>query len=178
MKRTPAALEAENTPPSCLSGYVTELRALMPGQLKLSVEFALSCSGCGARSFRLLGHPVVVPNPSPYFGLKPGEILFRPPHRTECASCGRMDDLFDIRTQGYDGVLNGGGSYESGTDGEAAMPGRFELVVTFYYNIELDELQPYAQEGGVNPSDLFDWISIVGTALDDGEKVELSYECA
>lgn len=33
-------------------------------------------------------------------------------------------------------------------------------------------------EARVEVSDLFDWISIIGTAADNAENVELSYECA
>lgn len=43
------------------------------------------------------------------------------------------------RTQGYDGVLNGGGTYESGTEGKAFMPGLFHIVVSLAYNAELAE---------------------------------------
>jgi hypothetical protein len=86
--------------------------------------------------------------------------------------------LFDVRTQGYDGVLNGGGAYESGTEGKAFIPGRFHVVVGFIYNIDLTELEQLASEARVSAPDLFDWISIVGTATDGSANVELGYECA
>ena len=86
--------------------------------------------------------------------------------------------MFDVRTQGYDGVLNGGGAYESGTEGKAFVPGRFHVVVAFTYNTELEELRGLAREARVGVSDLFDWISIVGTASDSVPNIELSYECA
>jgi hypothetical protein len=86
--------------------------------------------------------------------------------------------LFDVRTQGYDGVLNGGGAYESGTEGKAFIPGHFHVIVAFTYNTELEELRELAREARVPVSDLFDWISIVGMATDSAPNIELSYECA
>jgi hypothetical protein len=86
--------------------------------------------------------------------------------------------LFDGRTQGYDGVLCGGCILESGEQGEEALPNRFTVLVSFFYNIDLDELMELAGEASVRPSDLFDWIVIRGSPVGSGDIVELSYECA
>lgn len=178
MQRTPAAVEAVRKPPSCLSGFTSVAFPVQDDGLDLAVDFALTCTPCGANGFQILAFPKVVPDPSPYSAIEPGQTLFRPPHRLKCTSCGHVHDLFDIRTQGYDGILNGGGSYESGTDGESPIPGSFSVVVSVCYNVELDELSELAEEAGVNPSDLFDWLTISGTSFSGGENVELSYECA
>ncbi len=86
--------------------------------------------------------------------------------------------LFDARTQGYDGVLNGGCAYESG-DGEGRLAaGEFKFVVAFRHNIEPSELEELAAEAKVQPSDLFDWISIRGTPVGEGSTLEIEYECA
>ena len=65
-----------------------------------------------------------------------------------------------------------------GIEGKAFIPGRFHVLVEFIYNIELTELEQLASEEKVAAPDLFDWISIVGTAVGGGVNVELGYECA
>lgn len=177
MERTPAAIEATKTPPSCLSSFSLNTLPLKSGDLGLGVEFALACKNCSTSTFRIFGFPIVAPTPSPYYGVEAGETFFRPPHKMECVSCGAEGALFDVRVQGYDGVLNGGGSYESGINDEQAVPGQFSVVVTVSYNIELDELRELAEEASVNPSDLFDWITITGVSTRVGT-IEFSYECA
>jgi len=177
MQRTPAAEQAAKTPPSCLADFNCAALPLEDDGLDLAVDFALTCKACGADTFEILAFPKVAPDPSPYFAIEPGQTLFQPPHRLKCTSCGDERALFDVRTQGYDGVLNGGGAYESGTTGEAPIPGVFNVVVTACYNIELNELIELAHDAKVNASDLFDWLTIVGTST-GGEQIELSYECA
>jgi hypothetical protein len=143
-----------------------------------AIDFKLRCQECTGDIFQISAFPLVAPDPSPYSGVQPGQTLYRPPHTLKCVSCNVERPLFDVRTQGYDGVLNGGGAYESGTEDKAFMPGRFHVVVDFIYNIDLTELEELASEAKVGASDLFDGISIVGTATDGGQNVELSYECA
>ena len=74
--------------------------------------------------------------------------------------------------------MNGGCTYESGTEGESPIPGTFNVVVQVCYNSELNELSELAEEAKVNISDLFDWLTIFGTYTSNGEHIELSYECA
>ena len=176
--RAPAAAEAERTPPSCLSGFGNTPIPLAPGGLDIAIDFKLRCQNCPSDIFQSSAFPLVAPDPSPYFEVQPGQTLYRPPHFLTCTSCGTERPLFDVRTQGYDGVLNGGGAYESGTEGKAFISRHFHVVVGFIYNIELGELRDLASEARVAVSDLFDGISIVGTATDGAENVELSYECA
>lgn len=176
--RAPSAAEAERTLPRALSNFRSITIPLAPGALDIVVDFKLSCLTCSAEIFQISAFPLVVPDPSPYAQVRPGETLYRPPHTLKCVSCGAEHPLFDVRTQGYDGVLNGGGTYESGTDGKEFMPGRFHVVVAFTYNTELEELRELAEEARVRASDLFDWIAINGTATDGVPNIELSYECA
>jgi hypothetical protein len=167
------------SPPSCIEGFALTLLPFKEGGLELSAEFALSCRKCGANVFRVTGFPLVAPDPSPYYLVRPGEILFRPPHRLICV-CGATVPLFDARTQGYDGILNGGCAYESGKDGdrEGEAAGRYTVEVSFLYNIELAELTELAAEAHVKPSDLFDGFSAACKPIDRGEALHLDYECA
>ena len=166
------------TPPSCLAGFRCVVRPSPEAGAASTIDFALACARCSSDSFRLFGFPLEAPDPSPYYGVQPGQRFFRPPHRLDCTRCGYGALLFDVRTQGYDGVLNGGGPYESGTSDENAVPGEFRIVVGVTYNIALDELAELADEAGVGTADLFDWIKIVGISPHDGKEVRFSYECA
>jgi hypothetical protein len=178
MKHRIEAAEALINPPSCVSGF--DVTALPPTRRNdLTAAFSLACKSCKRDVFHILAHPVLVPDPSPYYAMAPGETFHRPPHRLRCASCHAETALFDGRTQGYDGVLNDGFAVDSGSEGEAAIPGQFKVSVAFYYNIERDELLELSTEANVIPSDLFDAISIVGDpAADGGIKIALDYECA
>lgn len=176
--RAPVAAEAERTPPSCLSEFGHTAIALEPGDLDIAIDFRLRCQTCPSEIFEISSFPLTAPDPSPYFEVEPGQTLHRPPHTLKCISCGTERALFDIRTQGYDGVLNGGGAYESGSDGKAFIPGHFRIVVGFIYNTELDELSEFASGAKVAVSDLFDLISIRGIAVGSAQSIELSYECA
>lgn len=178
MDRAPSAAEAEKTPPHVVANFRSIALPMVPGALDVVVDFQLACLACSAETFHISAFPVVAPNPSPYFDVQPGETLYRPPHNLKCVLCGAEASLFDVRTQGYDGVLNGGGTYESGTEGKAFMPGLFHIVVSLAYNAELAELRELADEASVRASDLFDWIAIHGKATDGGQNIELSYECA
>lgn len=86
--------------------------------------------------------------------------------------------MFDARTQGYDGVLNGGCTYESGETGEEPREGEFAIRIEFIFNIETDELNKISAEESVNPADLFDALDIVATPVGEGAEFSLSYECA
>jgi hypothetical protein len=176
--RTPAAAEAERHPPSCLAGFRHRPAPLVEGALTSAIEFKLGCRQCPGVLFRISAFPIVAADPSPFYGVAPGETFNRPPHTLKCVACGREHALFDVRTQGYDGVLNGGAPYQSGTEGKAFLPGTFHVAVVLIYNNDLEELEPLAREAKVAPSDLFDWISIVGTATQGGKDVEFGYECA
>lgn len=178
MQRTPAAAEAVSRPPSCLAEFNCRPLPLQENDLALAVDFALACKSCGGGAFEISAFPLKVLDPSPYFGVEPGETIQRPPHGLKCVSCGSHKSVFDVRTQGYDGVLNGGGAYESGADGQAFIGGAFSVVAVVCYNIELDRLFELAGEAKVLPSDLFDVFSLVGTSVSGGDVLELSYECA
>jgi hypothetical protein len=147
-----------------------------------AVTFDVTCGKCRSDQFQILGYPKIVPNPSPYFSLSPGEVFFRPPHRLRCVACRAESPLFDARTQGYDAVLNAACSYESGgdesTDQESAAPDQFRVSVIVFYNVELSELSELADKAKVKASDLFDWIMIKGSRVADDQIFELSYECA
>ena len=123
---------------------------------------------------------MVAPDPSPYYAIPPGQTLERPPHRLRCAGCGSTDVIFDARTDGYDGRLNGGAAYESGETGEAFTQATYEVIAMPTYNISLEELTELAPMAGpaANPADLFDWFNLVGKPDGDAPPFEWSYECA
>jgi hypothetical protein len=174
---TEAAARAAASHPVCLSGF--ELSVLPPTEAAAYfVEYQLSCKSCGGEVFRISAHPKIAPDPSPYYLIPPGATFQRPPHSLECTRCSARSIVFDARKHGYDGVLNGGCTYESGDDGEAFVPGEFKVVVTLTYNAELPELQELAAEAKVQSADLFDWFAIKGVRLDGGEPFKIDYECA
>lgn len=175
LEHTPEAAEAICRPPSCIATFsISSLPATRP---TLVAAFALSCAACGRSAFEILAYPRRVGS-SDYLDMKPGDVFYRPPHRLRCVSCRKATRLFDARKQGYDGVLNGGCSCESGLMREAPIPGAFRVVASFFYNIELGELRELAAEANVMPSDLFDAFAIVGTPIDGGPDLVLDYECA
>lgn len=179
---TEAAGQAIQKPPACLKAFkVTPLDHQPEDRPSEWAGFALQCGQCGERHFQVLGFPLRAPDPSPYYGIKPGEVFFRPPHRLRCVSCGHTADLFDPRKDGYDGVLGHGSSYETGEEDESpatSANARFLISVTFGYSIELDELLEIAEENGISPSDLFDSLGIQGASVDGGPDLSLDYECA
>ena len=143
------------------------------------MTFAVGCKSCGGDDFRLGSYVEVVPDPSPYPQKAPGQKMLRPPHRLKCEGCGAVGTIFDARTDGYDGILNGGGPYPSGTGDERFTDVVCKIVVGATYNIELEELQDLAAsaEPPVKATDLFDWINIIATT-DEGGRMELDYQCA
>jgi len=52
------------------------------------------------------------------------------------------------------------------------------VVVSIAFNVADAVLRELAAEAGVDPSDLFDWITIAGTPTDAGSPVQIDYECA
>lgn len=182
VERSPMAALAARSHPRALKDFAL---SLLPGQAgpaaEITADFQLSCPKCGGAIFELYSHPLVVPNPSPYHLVNPGETLYRPPHSAECVRCGHHASIFDARTDGLDGVLNGGCAYESGLDGKARFPAELKLRVSLTYNVEpedVHELHEMAAEAEVAPADLFDWIAIVGTTADGGAVFSVDYECA
>jgi hypothetical protein len=143
-----------------------------------TVDFRLACKQCGGGTFRILSHPLIAPEPSPYFEVAPGEVIYRSPHRAECVRCGEVGSIFDGRSDGYDGVLNGGCSYETGAGDMVSRSAECAVTVSLTYNCDLAELREFAVEAGVHPADLFDWIAIVGQPTDGGVGFAVDYECA
>ena len=142
--------------------------------------FEVRCKACGSDEHRLGSYVEIAPDPSPYPRAAPGEKILRPPHRLKCERCEATDTIFDARTDGYDGVLCGGGPYESGQTGERFTDIVCRIAVGATYNIELEELRELAAgaKSDVKATDLFDWINIVATPLEGGKPLELDYECA
>jgi hypothetical protein len=142
------------------------------------VEFAVSCQTCNHAVFMFSGFPIIMPDPSPYEELRPGETLWLSPHNLKCVNCGTVAKAFDARTDGYDGIVHGGNAHESGTVGEAFVPGTFNITITVIYNNDLEEQIEPANKAGVQPLDLFDSFVIRGTPVGDGKPFEEVYECA
>ena len=61
------------------------------------VEFAVSCKTCNHAVFKFSGFPIVIPDPSHYDELRPGQTLWRPPHHLKCVNCGNVAKAFDAR---------------------------------------------------------------------------------
>jgi len=121
---------------------------------------------------------MVVPKPSPYYGLEPGDTLLRPPHELRCADCGNAEVVFDPRSHGYDGMHGHASSYEcSDTEGEPA-PGVYRVTVSLGFNTDWEELKELAENAGVPPCDLFDVLCLRGEPIEGGKPLELDYECA
>ena len=178
-KWTPEAAYVAERPPTHLNMFI--LTALSPEAEQDDtniVRFNVSCKICGRDTFRIFSFPLIAPNPSPYYLIKPGETIRRPPHSLECVGCATKSCIFDARRDGYDGVLNGDCSYESGEDGEAAISGEFRVTISLAYNTELSELIESANSAAVAPSDLFDWFAIEGKSIGGGELFAEDYECA
>ena len=178
-KRSAAAEHAIAHPPQCLSGVA--LTALPPTDERgseISATFAVRCKACDGGSFRIYSYPKVVPDPSPYLGLNPGDWLLRPPHILECTACGTRACVFDPRKHGYDAVLNSWCGYECGDEGEEPAVGEFTVLIWVTYNTELGELAESGEETGVDPSDLFDWFGIEGRSPDGAIAFTQDYECA
>ncbi|MGR4866967.1 hypothetical protein [Caulobacter sp. LARHSG274] len=174
-KRNEAAAAAARQPPTCLAGFST---SLLPPHHEVSVDYEVRCKTCGDEHFHISGFPIVAPDPSPYFAIAPGETIWRPAHSLRCAHCGAGGRVFDARTSGYDGVLNGGCSYESGETDEQDVEGLFKITIALAYNVELSELLEAAQEAEVGIADLFDSFTISGEPVNGGRSIELDYECA
>lgn len=169
-------------PPSFLSSFRAKL--LQPEadfQPSIFVDYLIGCKGCGSEEFKVLCFPKTVPDPSPYHGFKPGEILMRPPHRLQCSACGTTSLLFDPQAHGYDGVAGNGTSYELG-DGQDAPAGgddgKFRVVIGLGYSFEVEDLRNSAKEIDCPPSDLFDSFTLHGTSTVGKDNMEISYECA
>jgi hypothetical protein len=177
---SPEATQAAEHPPASLSQLALAARPPknIGSEPDIGVEFVVSCRTCNHAVFQISAFPKVAPDPSPYYRVSPGETLWRPPHNLKCVNCGGEAKLFDARTDGYDGICNGGCSYESGTEGEAFVPGNFKVTVIPIYNIELSELMESAAQFKVQTPDLFDAIVIQGEPVGDGEPFETNYECA
>jgi hypothetical protein len=176
---TPAAALAVKQPPASLSQLaLTVIESENGFDPDFGVEFAVSCKTCNHAVFKFSGFPIVMPDPSHYDELRPGQTLWRPPHHLKCVNCGNVAKAFDARTDGYDGILNGGNAYESGTHGEAFVAGTFNITITVVYNNDLDEQIEPAKEAAVQPPDLFDSFVIRGTPVEDGMPFEEVYECA
>ena len=175
--RSPIAVQAVEAPPSCLDGFGF---SVSPVDLEYAhcIEFDLKCRMCGADVFHVLGYPIVVPDPSPYYAMEPGTVMWRPPHRLRCDGCGKTEPLFDARKNGYDAVVNNFSGYESGDEGEEVVRGTYRVHVTFAYNAELSELEESATEAKVKIADLFDWFTITCRDTNSGDVFELDYECA
>jgi len=175
-----AAQLAADAPPRSFASFAVRPLKPPPGQDILPiVYFAVRCASCDNDAFHIGSYPMAAAGPSVGSDVPPEEAPPCPPHRLRCAGCGGVGSIFDPATDGYDGILCGGRSYQKG-EREVFTGGAFNLHVTAVYNIGLPELQDLAAQagGGVKPSDLFDWFNIFGTPVGDDEFFQADYECA
>ena len=180
-KGTVEAARAADDPPKSLAAFsVTPIKP-DDGPTPLPwVSFNVGCKSCGHQEFEIASFPIIAPDPSPYYGVASGDTLLRPPHRMKCSCCGSVGTIFDARTDGYDGILNGGCPYESGADGEDFTLRPFKVIVAVTYNIEISELEELASsaQAEIKATDLFDNLSITATCPSGGQPLEFIYECA
>lgn len=175
--RTQTADYAVAHPPAILAPFALTVLDVV-AEFPHCVGFTLACSHCGARQFRIFSRPITVPDPSPYFGLAPGDEFKRPPHDLQCAGCSSLTQVFDPRRHGYDAILNAWSGYECGDDAGVAAAGVFEVWVSLAFNCEWEEIKGQADEAGVSVSDLFDWFSLTGKQVDGDAEILFHYECA
>lgn len=176
--RNRSATEAAKGQPTCLLPFAVEVVRDAQSPLPIFVDYRVRCGGCGEEGFQILSRPVIVPDPSPYYGLEPGETHVRPPHDLRCAACGKTDVVFDPRRHGYDGALGHPPSYECGDVEGEPSPGVYRVTVSLGFNIDWDELSEIAREYDVPPYDLFDVISLRGDPVVGEELLSFDYECA
>jgi hypothetical protein len=172
-------MEDLDATPHCLRHFrVSRLQSDGGADDVATTHYAVACKNCGASEFRISCYPATIAQRLLGRWLSIPNASLRPPHRLRCTACGISGDLFNAREDGYDGVLNGGCAYESGSRGEVwlSRPSRISVYLT--YNINLDERKQLAAEAGVLPSDLFDNVSIRCAPLNGGKAFELDYECA
>jgi hypothetical protein len=174
-----AALAAEEPPRPFAAFGLTKVDPPPGPRIESIVYLAVRCRSCGEDEFHVGSFATVAPDPSPNPNVAPGETLMCPPFRLRCASCGAENALFDPRTDGYDGVLCGGSAHLQG-ESEIFTDGTFKIHVAPTFGIGMPELQELAARagGGVKPTDLFDWINIIGTPAGDDKFFEYDYECA
>ncbi len=141
------------------------------------VRYSVSCANCGADQFRISGF--TTPRPTGFLSFLTRQArVVGPPHDLKCLGCAKDARIFDARTDGYDGILNGGSAYVSGEDAKVLLDQRVNVAVTLTYNLNLDELTQLAADAGVQPCDLFDWITIECEPMDGARSFDFSYECA
>ncbi|MCX5514493.1 hypothetical protein C3941_15570 [Kaistia algarum] len=171
-----AAAFAASNPPSVLDNFKARLRPAEELDTVL-VQFDLACRNCEGEAFHVGGYPKSMAEENDY-GLAPGSVLLLPPHRLVCVSCRSSVPIFDPRRDGYDGALGNEYFGEVGDGGDEVSAGQFKVSVSYFYNVELDELNEIASEDGLRPADLYDAFGLSAEPIDDGEPIELDYECA
>jgi hypothetical protein len=167
-----------STPADRVAGFALTLNpSAREAAYPIEIRYELRCKSCGGDAFRFFCFPLVAPDPSPYFGIEPGQAIARPPHAAQCVDCQARASVFDGRTDGYNGRLNSFFAYESGETGEDAFPGIYRLMVTLVYNIDVDELMELGSNASVSAPDLYDWIGIECVPVGEGDSFALDYKC-
>jgi hypothetical protein len=163
---------AWSTNPRCLSGFKATPLTDPPASLGVFDElgyFAIGCE-CGGSVFRVLGHVQL-------------EGFVACPLSIECTGCGKLAEIFDVKTHGYDAEL-GNGCYSIRGDGPATAfscpdcnADSFVVWAGFSYQIEpIEDLPAEAQD---RAQDLFDWFYLTATCSQCDARHDISdYECA
>ena len=89
------------TPARCVSRFAVlpdgEIIAELEHRIE-SVQVQLACS-CGARGFIIWGFPMASP-------AYPDQEIFAAPISLQCETCGKIEQLFDPKSDGYDGEID------------------------------------------------------------------------
>lgn len=169
---TPLVEHAWVRPPRCISGFVAGAVRDPEGLGNVFDElavFRLNCS-CGGASWKILGY-------------KHEEAGFVCPLALECASCGKVAELFDIQEHGYDAEFGHGCYGIRGTGAQERYQCSscacevFEALPSFSYQIEpIDDL---GEQVVARIEDFFDGFGLDGKCIACSIVNSVSgYECA
>jgi hypothetical protein len=128
--------------------------------------------------FSISSYPKVAPDPSPYTGVAPGEIIRFAPYRARCVQCNVEKTIFDPKSAGYRAFLKGDCADKSDETDPVSETGAATLYVCLGYRFELSELRTLAEKARVTPADLFEDIYIRGEAPNGRTIFEEHYECS
>ena len=106
-----------------------------------------------------------------FAGKWPEEAAWLDPVKYECSACGVSKEIFNSQTDGYDGILCGGGNCLQNSDSELVRclscgSSELKLTASLFYNIDYDDPQELAElndEQKAALSDLYDALALSGT---------------
>jgi hypothetical protein len=176
--RSQVVERAYATPARCVSQFAVQTDGEIIAELEQeieSVQVQLACS-CGARRFMILGFPMAS-------ATYPDQEIFAAPISLQCETCGRREQLFDPRNDGYDGEIDSSAGIVDIGEPSAFLCKKcgkptFEVAVSLEYSVEDEEMEDW-EELAERPQDFFTWFSLYGRCLGCKQFSEITdYECA